>query len=419
MEKIVLRLAEIGTRQDPYSVLSQVVAAVSRDQAQLRMLIYEFARTKLRQDLYPQFVAGDWSEIEKSTLALEAAIAQVEVDFANVDAPTPIPFISEPASDDVTLEPLQQSALIIRPDLEKSSRIGDYDADVLSPLFAPSKYEIEPTYWLSTAYERDDRHPVGRFNEKLRPKFWWTVQLIVAVVLGVAIFAAIDSRSSLPLFGLHRPSGPENVTAGNVGNGDQAVSPDGKNPAATAKVASRPGVPNIPMPSAYGIYAISNGQLTELDLLPIKVPDQRIAISSPISTPSRAHLPIGQLQFVVFRRDLASDAPDRVAVRVVAQVKRALTFDSAGKPAVTKIDDSWVVRGNSYQMRVAPVLDNPEMILIRPEHAEFVFPAGRYALVLKNVAYDFTLDGPISDTAHCLERTDALNSPIYTECRNP
>ena len=103
----------------------------------------------------------------------------------------------------------------------------------------------------------------------------------------------------------------------------------------------------------------------------------------------------------------------------MAQVKQALTFDSAGKPTVTKIDDSWVVRGNSYQMRVAPVLDNPDMILIRPEHAEFVFPAGRYALVLKNVAYDFTLDGPISDTAHCLERTDALNSPIYTECRNP
>ena len=85
MEKIVLRLTEIGTRQDPYSVLSQVVAAVSRDQAQLRMLIYDFARTKLRQDLYPQFVAGDWSGIEKSALALEAAIAQVEADFANVE----------------------------------------------------------------------------------------------------------------------------------------------------------------------------------------------------------------------------------------------------------------------------------------------------------------------------------------------
>jgi hypothetical protein len=414
MEKIVLRLTEIGTRQDPYSVLSQVVATVSRDQVQLRMLIYEFARTKLRQDLYPQFVAGDWSGIEKSALALEAAIAQVEADFANANAPTPLPFISEAALNDVRLEPLQQSALIFPPNLEKSSRIGDYDAGVLSPLFPSSTYETERTYSLSTIYERDDRHPIARLNEKLRSKFWWTVQLTVAVVLGLAIFAAIGGR-----LGFHRTSGPADLAAANVHSGEQAVSSDGLNPAAPAKVASRPGLPNIPIPSAYGIYALSNEQLTELDLLPIKVPDQRIAISSPISTPSRAHLPIGQLQFVVFRRDLASDAPDRVAVRVVAQVKRALTFDSAGKPKVTKVDDSWVVRGNSYQMRVAPVPENPEMILIRPEQPEFVFPAGRYALVLKNVAYDFTLDGPITDTAHCLERTDALNSPIYTECRNP
>ena len=325
MEKIVLRLTEIGTRQDPYSVLSQVVAAVSRDQVQLRMLIYEFARNKLRQDLYPQFVAGDWSEVERSALALEAAIAQVEADFANADAPAPIPFIPEPALDNVTLEPLQQSALIIRPDLEKSPRIGDYDASVLSPLFPPSTHEIEPTYWLSTTYERDDRHPIARLNEKLQSKFGWTIQLIVAVVLGVAIFAAIDGRSA------HRPgAGATIVTAANVNNGEQTASPDGKS-LATAKVVARPSMPNMPIPSAYGIYAVTNGQLTELDLLPIKVPDQRVAISAPISTPSRAHLPTGQLEFVVYRRDLASDAPDRVAVRIVAQVMRALTFEFGGQ----------------------------------------------------------------------------------------
>ena len=59
-------------------------------------------------------------------------------------------------------------------------------------------------------------------------------------------------------------------------------------------------------------------------------------------------------------------------------------------------------------MRVAPVTDHPEMVLLRSERAELVFPAGRYALVVKNLAYDFTLDGPLADTAHCLERADAL-----------
>ena len=45
-------------------------------------------------------------------------------------------------------------------------------------------------------------------------------------------------------------------------------------------------------------------------------------------------------------------------------------------------------------MKVAPVPDNPEMIVLRPD-ADLVFPAGRYALVLKGVAYDFTVDGPL------------------------
>jgi hypothetical protein len=411
MEKIVLRFTGNGTEQDLYTILDQVVASVSQDQGRLRTLVYDFARTKLRQELYPQFVAGDWSAIETSMLALEAAIEQVEADRA-LNAPS-LPPASEPTLSNGISQQLPQSALVPHPNSAPPLMVGGYDAQVLSPLPASTTFEIEHTYSLSTASELNDRRTIARLNEKLQSNFWWSIQLIVAVVVGVAIFAAIDGRSTLPLLGSHR------LATANVNNGEQTGSPDGKNLAAPAKVASRPNMPNIPMPSAYGIYAVSNGQLTELDLLPIKVPDQRVAISAPISTPSRAHLPIGQLEFVVYRRDLASDAPDRVAVRIVAQVMRALTFDSAGKPKVTKVDDSWVVRGNSYQMRVAPVPDNPEMILIRPEHAEFVFPAGRYALVLKNVAYDFTLDGPITDAAHCLERTDALNSPIYSECRNP
>jgi len=38
-------------------------------------------------------------------------------------------------------------------------------------------------------------------------------------------------------------------------------------------------------------------------------------------------------------------------------------------------------------------------------------------LVLKGVGYDFTVDGATTDIAHCLERTEALNAPVYSECR--
>lgn len=47
------------------------------------------------------------------------------------------------------------------------------------------------------------------------------------------------------------------------------------------------------------------------------------------------------------------------------------------------------------------------------------FPAGRYSLVLKGQAFDFTVSGPITDPAHCLERTEAANGAYYSECQNP
>jgi hypothetical protein len=60
-----------------------MVSAVSEDHAQLRTLIYEFARRKLRKDLFRQFEDGDWSEIEKQISTLEAAIGQIETNFSN------------------------------------------------------------------------------------------------------------------------------------------------------------------------------------------------------------------------------------------------------------------------------------------------------------------------------------------------
>ena len=42
------------------------------------------------------------------------------------------------------------------------------------------------------------------------------------------------------------------------------------------------------MPETYGVYAVSDGQLTPLDPLPIRIPDARVAISSPISKPAPA-----------------------------------------------------------------------------------------------------------------------------------
>jgi hypothetical protein len=169
----------------------------------------------------------------------------------------------------------------------------------------------------------------------------------------------------------------------------------------------------------YGVYVISAGKLIELGQLPIKVPDRRIEISAIISKPSEVTVPQGKLSFVVFRRDLVSSAPDSVSVRVVARVMKEMRFSGAGAATTTKVQDQWAVRSNSYQFGVAPFNNNPEMIIIRPADSTSPLPSGRYALVFKGQAYDFSVDGPVTDAAHCLERSDVLDGPIYSECRAP
>ena len=345
--------------------------------------------------------------IQEQVRALETAIALVELDCAQ----KALTFVSEPP---LTYQNWTDDAFGVLRDPQHVVTTGG--RNVSAALFPSPPYDIERSAPPPTVYDsRSDAFAVAHANRRSRSTLWWNVQLGVAVVLGMAIFAAIDGRSALDLLGLRQRSASTTNTAVINSDPNGRVSPDGRE---KAKKVLLPSAPSIPVPNEYGAYALSNGQLTELDLLPMRVPDQRVAISPVISTPSRTHLTMDKLEFVVFRRDLANSAPDRVAVRVVAQVKRALTFDRNGKAVVNPVEDAWVVRSNSYQMRVAPVADNPEMILIRPDPPELALPAGRYALVLKGAAYDFTVDGPLADTAHCLERTDALNFPVYTECRN-
>jgi hypothetical protein len=174
----------------------------------------------------------------------------------------------------------------------------------------------------------------------------------------------------------------------------------------------------FPLPTVYGVYAISGGQLRELEALPGRVPDQRVFMSTPIRTLSRTVLPDGQIVFIVYRRDVASSAPERVTVRVIAKIMRSMTFATAG-PVTARVEDSWTIRNLSHELRVAPVHEGSEMLMIRPENPNFVFPAGRYGLVIKGQAYDFTVAGPVTEPAQCLEGVKAANGTFYSECRRP
>ena len=136
-----------------------------------------------------------------------------------------------------------------------------------------------------------------------------------------------------------------------------------------------------------------------------------------ISEPSHVTVPNGELSFVIYRRDLASSAPTEVFVRVVAQVEREVKFNVAGPPTPEKINDQWAIRRKSYEFTVAPIGDNPEMVVLHPEDPNLVLSAGRYALAIAGHGYDFTVAGQMTDTAQCLERTNVVGGTVYSECR--
>src|SRR5262249_32848845 len=108
----------------------------------------------------------------------------------------------------------------------------------------------------------------------------------------------------------------------------------------------------------------------------------------------------------------------RVTVRVIAKIMRAMTFNTAGGGNVGGVGDLWAIRNGSYEFRGAPVSENSEVLLIKAENVDFLFSPGRYGLVIKGQAYDFTVAGPITEAAQCLESVKASNGTFYSECRN-
>jgi hypothetical protein len=262
-------------------------------------------------------------------------------------------------------------------------------------------------------YLHSEAEPVAEVRRRvLAPTraLLWIGLLLFGAAAGFAVFkqqTGVNLPSPTALT-VAKPAAPPSIP-------DPAQPPPA---AADVKTAAAPSnsLP-FPLPGDYGVYALNGAALSELHLLPEQVPDKRVAMSTPVSQPSRTTIPDGKAKFVVFRRDLAGNAPERIEVRVVARVVRALTFDAKGKASFAPVSDAWNIRNVSYEFRVRPIAGNPEMLLIQAENADFALPSGRYVLVLKNQGYDFTVAGKMTDPSQCLERTDAANGTFYSDCQ--
>jgi hypothetical protein len=375
-------------------ILSQMINTVREDPTQMRLAIYEFARARLKIDM-------SWAEEAERTrlsAALERAIEGVEDFSARQEERERLQPPSPTARIEGRTSPAEPSTSMVTLELANSVPKG-----VLVAKEAHLRGRGQPIVELQTLV------PASRMG-------WFGTGIVVfGLIAGLVIYenrlpilrvaanvlSAMGLETAKPTMQPSIPVQPQQFPGG----------VDIKTAAASSS--SLP----FPLPSDYGVYAVSNTALSELRLLPEQVPDKRVALSTPINQPSRTFLPDGKAKFVVFRRDLAGNAPDRIDVRVVAKVMRALTFDAKGKASFSPVSDAWNIRNVSYEFRVRPIAGNPEMLLVQAEKADFALPAGRYVLALKNQGYDFTVNGKITDPMQCLERTEAANGEFYSDCQ--
>jgi len=367
-------------------VLSRVIASAEEDPSQLRSIIYELARIKLQEEMSRRSPSS--SSAGTLSVALESAIERAEAIHSKHDSLEAIRYL------DRLVGISQAPGRIVS---QEAVRVYEHS----SPSFLSREMAMRRTRnraWLPGA------------APLLRGAIVAILALAGCVVLDHQ-FVFLGQRASQALTPVVHSIEKVALKAAPA----QAPGQSSTSSATTARSYA-----GVPLPSVYGIYSISAGRLHELEPLAIgRVPDPRVFMSTPIKTPSHTVLPDGRTEFIIYRRDIANDSPDRITVRVIAKVQRAMTFNSAGQAGTMDVEDSWTIRNVSYDFRVAPLGDSSEMLVVRPEKEEFVLPAGRYALVVKGQAYDFTVAGPITAAAQCLERVDAANGTFYSECGRP
>ena len=341
-------------------VIARMIDTLNSSPEHMRQAVYDLARCKLME----QFTDADATNIQRAQQALETAIRGVE-EFSRQRIGIPPPQVPQ----------LSDSS---------ASRIPATDADPPDRL----RHQV--------VHSAPD-YPV-----------WPIIKRTAAMLIIVGgIFVGIQERgrlashvSSLPDYqkqlGFEQPLLPTQAIA---------VAP------------SPPAKPKPLRPTDYGVYAVDNDSLIELRPLPGRAPDIRVAVSAALKMPSHTVLPNGHPRFIVFRRDTAGTISDRAEVRIVARIGREFSAEAAGKKP--EDGDTWVIRNVSFPFRASPLPDNPEMYELHSEDPALDLTPGRYALVLKTQAYDFTVEGQSVDPKQCIERIVATNGTFYADCKKP
>jgi hypothetical protein len=350
-------------------VIARMIDTVKNSPEHMRQAVYDLARYKLQE----QFTHADAKDIQRTQQALEKAIRGVdEFSRQQIDIPPPLP------------APL----------------LGDGSVSRSFPAADPA-----PPDWLRQPARQID--PTPAIQSVLGYPVWPIIKRAAAMFIILAgVFVVIQERGRLASV-VHSLSGYQK----------QIASEQPPSPRAAVAVTLPPAKPNPLRPTDYGVYAVDNDSLIELQPLPGRAPDIRVAVSAALKMPGHTVLPNGHPKFIVFRRDIAANFSDRTEVRIVARIAREFSAEAAGKKP--EDGDTWVIRNASFPFRTSPLPDNPEMYELHSEDPALELTPGRYALVLKTQAYDFTVEGNPVDPKQCIERIVATNGTFYTDCKKP
>lgn len=366
-------------------LLSGRIRDISSDPRQIREIVYELARIKLLE----QLTHGDARESRELQQVLERAIREVELSFDRSE----------------------------RDALSKAPELALDVASHQSPPSPPQPVPPSPPVPKPAETGRGSVAPPSPPDQSRRLIRLAAILVVIAGASAAVTYWPRLRTQSLALWqsatlskGTSTSPEPHPTVAVTPSSGESVErTPDQpKEPATAAQ-------PSMPLPTTFGVYALSQGQLQELKPVPGKIPDRRVAISAAITTPSATTLTSGDVSFIVFRPDGGVDATG-TEVRVVAKVSRAMGVDATGKAAMVTAGDTWVIRSMSFPYKVGPVEDQPRMLSLQPEQDGFTLSPGRYVVVVKGMGYDFTVAGTPTDPNQCVERINATNGAFYSPC---
>ena len=401
----------IKSSHHAYMALSSVIESAQNDRATLRRFVYDSAWKMFAREAEQRGTPFTSTELLAGARALAEAIERLEVKSAHESKTNDVPRIEDKtkaSESSVTVyEPTKGSALDKRLpaafDQNEARSSEYYSVEDARPKILSQPRRVWLWYFL-----------------------WPFLQLMGGVVIAVSLFAVIHFDLKDEITRLFEKSNTKQVLKGpdakndlsNLGSNETLDKTDAGKSSGDSPLQPRLLAPGLPLPTEYGVYAVTDGVLHALEPLAMRVPDVRILLSAEIDKPSQTILPDGKIMFLVFRRELENRAPDKLPIRVVAHVARSISYRS-GNAAVTKLNDVWRIRANSYNFSVGPIAGNREIIAVRSEKPDFSLPAGRYVLVFNNVGYDFSVAGKVTVAEQCIESTETANGTIYSECRNP